>query len=154
PRLVLAGRQNRPRLSPRSSPRPSLLHAARLERWRCFSAAAHQLRRLLRLFGPPDAFCASEVRCRHDDDRKPSAQAVAVFLRHPSGGRTMSAPDTPGAEARETVVFFWDSFGPMHVDRIAAVQAALHARARIIGVALRDRSDIYEWEFVEAGFER
>src|SRR5690606_17024672 len=77
-----------------------------------------------------------------------------VFLRHPSGGRTMSAPDTPGAEARETVVFFWDSFGPMHVDRIAAVQAALHARARIIGVALRDRSDIYEWEFVEAGFER
>jgi len=45
-----------------------------------------------------------------------------------------------------TVVFLWDNYGPMHVDRCEAVQARIKGQWRVIGVEQFATSHEYEWE--------
>jgi L-malate glycosyltransferase len=52
------------------------------------------------------------------------------------------------------VVFLWDNFGPMHVDRVSAVQTRLGTTARVVGVEIFARSAVYSWDAVDAEFER
>ena len=53
------------------------------------------------------------------------------------------------------IVFMWENFGPMHVDRCAAVRAAYGGRRRVIGIELGGRSDTYAWSQSDAStFEK
>ncbi|GGH45869.1 glycosyltransferase [Frigidibacter albus] len=53
------------------------------------------------------------------------------------------------------LVLLWDNFGPLHLDRIAAVARRLGDRHHVIGVELCGQSDTYDWDRSEGGdFER
>lgn len=43
------------------------------------------------------------------------------------------------------IVFVWDNFGPMHDDRVRAVEKAYGGRARVVGIELFRKSDTYAW---------
>lgn len=43
------------------------------------------------------------------------------------------------------VVFMWENFGPMHIDRCVAVAEHFEGRRKIIGIELGGRSDTYDW---------
>jgi L-malate glycosyltransferase len=43
------------------------------------------------------------------------------------------------------IVFMWENFGPMHVDRCIAVAKRFEGSRRVIGIELGGRSDTYDW---------
>jgi glycosyltransferase involved in cell wall biosynthesis len=43
------------------------------------------------------------------------------------------------------IVFFWDNFGPLHVDRCEAVAARLGNTHQVIGLELASKSNVYGW---------
>jgi len=43
------------------------------------------------------------------------------------------------------IVFVWDNFGPMHVDRCEAVAEHFTSRRAVIGIELSAVSDVYQW---------
>lgn len=49
-------------------------------------------------------------------------------------------------EPNPHLVFVWDNFGPLHVDRVAATQNLLADRGRVTGVQMHSRSDTYGWD--------
>ena len=48
--------------------------------------------------------------------------------------------------ARRGIVFFWETFGPYHMDRCEACAAHLGDRYDITGIEIASRGDIYNWE--------
>ena len=44
------------------------------------------------------------------------------------------------------LVFMWENFGPMHIDRCEAVAAAFRGKRQVIGIELGGRSDTYDWD--------
>ncbi len=44
------------------------------------------------------------------------------------------------------LVFMWENFGPMHIDRCVAVAKRFGATRKVIGLELGGRSDTYDWE--------
>ncbi|MCD2178051.1 glycosyltransferase [Rhizobium sp. C1] len=44
------------------------------------------------------------------------------------------------------IAFIWDNYGPMHDDRIRAVEKIYVGKVRIIGVELFGKSDTYAWD--------
>jgi glycosyltransferase involved in cell wall biosynthesis len=54
----------------------------------------------------------------------------------------------------KAVVFFWENFGPMHLDRVEAVHAALAPRVAVTGLEFRSVSETYSWTAGEANFPR
>lgn len=43
------------------------------------------------------------------------------------------------------IVFVWDNFGPLHVDRCDATACTLSGRQQVVGIELAGQSKIYEW---------
>lgn len=43
------------------------------------------------------------------------------------------------------IVFMWENFGPMHVDRCFAVAKHFEGSRKVIGIELGGRSDTYDW---------
>ncbi|MEJ2411163.1 MAG: glycosyltransferase family 4 protein [Novosphingobium sp.] len=43
------------------------------------------------------------------------------------------------------VAFYWQNFGPVHLDELEATQQALEGEARVVGIELLDRSTAYGW---------
>jgi glycosyltransferase involved in cell wall biosynthesis len=59
------------------------------------------------------------------------------------------------ALAGRALVFMWDSFGPMHVDRCRAVAKHFAGARKVIGIELGGRSDTYDWpQSSSKGFEK
>lgn len=54
----------------------------------------------------------------------------------------------------EAVTFFWDNFGPMHLDRVEAVHAALAPHVAVTGLEFRSASETYSWTAGEANFPK
>lgn len=53
------------------------------------------------------------------------------------------------------LVFLWDNFGPIHIDRIAAVHRKLGNSHHVLAVELCGQSGTYDWDRPEGGeFER
>ena len=46
---------------------------------------------------------------------------------------------------KSTICFVWDNFGPLHVDRCAAVAEKLGSSCSILGIELGGRSPTYNW---------
>lgn len=44
------------------------------------------------------------------------------------------------------VAFLWDNFGPLHVDRVEAVQKSFAMDDNVIGIELFRKSSVYDWE--------
>ena len=44
------------------------------------------------------------------------------------------------------LVFMWENFGPMHIDRCVAVAKHFGGTRKVIGIELAGRSDTYDWE--------
>jgi hypothetical protein len=43
------------------------------------------------------------------------------------------------------IVFVWDNFGPLHVDRCDATAASVSALYEVVGIELASKSKVYEW---------
>lgn len=52
--------------------------------------------------------------------------------------------NAPTMSARP-IVFMWENFGPMHVDRCFAVAKHFKGSRKVIGIELGGRSDTYDW---------
>lgn len=52
--------------------------------------------------------------------------------------------NAPAMSARP-IVFMWENFGPMHVDRCLAVAKHFGGSRKVIGIELGGRSDTYDW---------
>ena len=62
---------------------------------------------------------------------------------------------SPSRFSAKSLVFLWDNFGPLHIDRIAAVQERLGDRHAILGIELCGQSGTYDWDRSQnSGFER
>jgi L-malate glycosyltransferase len=48
------------------------------------------------------------------------------------------------------LVFMWENFGPMHIDRCMAVAKHYAGTRKVIGIELAGRSDTYDWAQTEA----
>lgn len=48
------------------------------------------------------------------------------------------------------LVFMWENFGPMHIDRCLAVARHFSGARKVIGIELAGRSDTYDWAQGEA----
>jgi glycosyltransferase involved in cell wall biosynthesis len=48
------------------------------------------------------------------------------------------------------LVFMWENFGPMHIDRCMAVARRYAGKRKVIGIELAGRSDTYDWAQTEA----
>lgn len=48
------------------------------------------------------------------------------------------------------LVFMWENFGPMHIDRCMAVAKHYAGKRKVIGIELAGRSDTYDWAQSEA----
>lgn len=46
---------------------------------------------------------------------------------------------------KKALVFLWDNYGPMHIDRINAVHARFGAERKVIGIELLSKSEVYDW---------
>lgn len=51
---------------------------------------------------------------------------------------------------RRPIVFVWENFGPMHIDRCKAVADQYSGQRRVIGIELAGTSDVYEWRRSDA----
>jgi glycosyltransferase involved in cell wall biosynthesis len=49
------------------------------------------------------------------------------------------------------LVFFWDNFGPLHIDRCDAVAARFSGRHEVIGLELANKSNLYSWKPEQSG---
>ncbi|MDD0838245.1 glycosyltransferase [Curvibacter sp. HBC61] len=49
------------------------------------------------------------------------------------------------------LVFVWDNFGPMHVDRISACAKYFHGSMNVVGVEMFSKSSTYEWKVDDFG---
>lgn len=47
--------------------------------------------------------------------------------------------------APRPLIFLWENFGPMHADRCDAVARLYGIEARVVGLELLSRSEVYEW---------
>lgn len=52
------------------------------------------------------------------------------------------------------VVFFWENFGPMHVDRVEAVHQTLGRDRQVLGLEFRSTSDVYDWDSAVGSFKK
>lgn len=52
------------------------------------------------------------------------------------------------------VVFFWENFGPVHLDRVGAVYSALAPGMGVTGLEYRSVSDTYSWDAEAASFPK
>ena len=43
------------------------------------------------------------------------------------------------------VVFLWENFGPMHIDRCGALARALEGQWQVVGVQWTGKSTTYDW---------
>lgn len=48
-------------------------------------------------------------------------------------------------QAPRSLIFLWENFGPMHADRCDAVARLYGTEAKVIGLELLPRSEVYEW---------
>jgi glycosyltransferase involved in cell wall biosynthesis len=46
---------------------------------------------------------------------------------------------------KKSIVFIWDNFGPIHVDRAKAVALKFAKSREVVGVELNKKSDTYDW---------
>lgn len=50
---------------------------------------------------------------------------------------------------RKAIVLIWDNFGPLHIDRITAVEDHFGSSRKVVGVELCGNSDTYGWKIEE-----